>query len=104
MPGVTIKTTRDESLGLNNVGIVGRKFAYFSVDVLLFNNVNLRHRQVVENVVLAEYLAMRLAVSAKGRAGTASDRQCVTGTRKIGVVEDATFLYLTLLFCIYFLT
>ena len=37
---------------------------------------------------------MRLAVSARGRAGTAIDRQCVTGTRKIGVVEDATFPYL----------
>jgi len=45
-------------------------------------------------MVLAELLAMRLAVSATGRAGTASDRQCVTGTRKNGVVEDATFPYL----------
>lgn len=45
-------------------------------------------------MVLTELLAVRLAVSARGRAGTTSDRQCVTGTRKIGVVEDATFQYL----------
>jgi hypothetical protein len=45
-------------------------------------------------MVLAELLVMQLAGRAKGRAGTASDRQCVTGTRKIGVVEDATFPYL----------
>jgi len=36
---------------------VGREFAEFSVDVLLFNNVILDTVKVVENMVLAELLA-----------------------------------------------
>jgi hypothetical protein len=51
-------------------------------------------------MVLAELLAMRLALSVEGRAGTASDRQCVTGTRKIGVLEDATFPYREFLYVV----